>query len=123
MSAVEFAFIVPFFVLIVLGAMDFGRFVWTESTLQHAAREGTRNALVRTGQPEAVAAPAIIALVRSRATGLNADRLAVDVSWTPGNRSGGTVTVRVDYPFDFLISGFLPLQPLRLQGSSSMALS
>lgn len=45
-AAVEFALIVPIFVLLLLGIFDLGRAVYASSTLNNAAREGARQAIV-----------------------------------------------------------------------------
>ena len=41
-SLVEFALILPLFMLIVLGIFDFGRAIYAYSALHNAAREGAR---------------------------------------------------------------------------------
>lgn len=45
-SLVEFALILPIFVLILVGILDFGRAVYAFNTLNNAAREGARLAIV-----------------------------------------------------------------------------
>ncbi len=45
-SLVEFALVLPIFLLIVTGLIDVARAVWQENTLAYAAREGTRYAIV-----------------------------------------------------------------------------
>ena len=45
-SLVEFALILPIFLLIIFGLIDMGRFVYLNSTLSQAAREATRVAAV-----------------------------------------------------------------------------
>jgi len=45
-TMVEFAMVVPLFVLLLLGIIDFGRYFFAQHTLQFATREGTRLALV-----------------------------------------------------------------------------
>ncbi len=45
-SLVEFALVLPVFLLIVTGLFDVGRAVWQENSLAYAAREGTRYAIV-----------------------------------------------------------------------------
>ena len=45
-SLVEFAFVLPIFLLIVTGIFDTARAVWQENTLAFAVREGTRYAIV-----------------------------------------------------------------------------
>ncbi len=45
-TVVEFALVLPIFLLLVLGIFDFGRYFFVEHTLQYATREGMRLALV-----------------------------------------------------------------------------
>ena len=45
-ALVEFAIIIPIFVLLLVGIFDLGRAVYAWSTLNNAAREGTRQAIV-----------------------------------------------------------------------------
>lgn len=58
-AAVEFALLVPIFILLLLGIFDLGRGVYAWSTLNNAAREGTRQAIV----------DQTVAHIRSRAAG------------------------------------------------------
>lgn len=48
-ALVEFALVLPVFVLILFGVIDLGRFVYTDSTLSQAAREGARVGAVEAG--------------------------------------------------------------------------
>ena len=53
-AMIEFAFVLPIFLLVVTGLLDVARAVWQENTLAYAAREGTRYAIVHgSGFPEA----------------------------------------------------------------------
>lgn len=45
-SLVEFAIVIPIFILVLLGLFDIGRAVWNYSTVANAAREATRVAVV-----------------------------------------------------------------------------
>jgi len=45
-TVVEFALILPIFLLLVFGIFDFGRYFFVDHTLQYATREGMRLALV-----------------------------------------------------------------------------
>jgi hypothetical protein len=45
-SVVEFALILPWFLLLIFGIIDFGWYFFVQQTLQFATREGTRLALV-----------------------------------------------------------------------------
>ena len=38
-SAVEFALVAPFLILLTLGIIDFGRMMWAETTVEHLSRE------------------------------------------------------------------------------------
>lgn len=67
-TLVEFALILPIFLLVVVGVFDAGRAVYTNSTLSQAAREGARLGAVEAGfvgldtgdDPACVATPAQI---------------------------------------------------------------
>jgi hypothetical protein len=48
-TLVEFALVLPVFLLVVVGILDAGRAVYTNSTLSQAAREGARLASVEAG--------------------------------------------------------------------------
>jgi Flp pilus assembly protein TadG len=45
-TIVEFALILPVFILVLVGIVDFGRAVYASSTIQNAAREAVRVAIV-----------------------------------------------------------------------------
>ena len=45
-TAVEFALVLPIFLLLIFGIIDFGWYFFVEHTLQYATREGMRLALV-----------------------------------------------------------------------------
>jgi len=47
-SAVEFAFVAPVFFLILLGILEYARFLFTVQLMNNAAREGARYAVVNT---------------------------------------------------------------------------
>jgi Flp pilus assembly protein TadG len=47
-STVEFALVLPLFILLTFGVLDFGRLFWTQETLSYALREAGRYAV--TGQ-------------------------------------------------------------------------
>lgn len=51
-ALVEFAIVIPIFILIVVGIFDFGRVVWATSAVTNAAREAARYAIVHGGSPD-----------------------------------------------------------------------
>lgn len=115
----EFAFAAPILFTLTFGVIDMGRVMWMNTTLDHAAREGARYASLHGSESsDPVGETEVVAYVKNHATGF-ADRIAVDVSWTPSNASGGSVTVEVTGRFDFLLLGFLPIGPIDLSGNST----
>lgn len=54
-SLVEFALIIPIFLLLLISIFDLGRAVFAYNTLTNAAREGTRMAIVNQDKPTIVA--------------------------------------------------------------------
>ena len=87
-SMIEFALILPLFLLIVTGVFDVGRAVWQENTLAYAAREGTRYAIVHgsasdtpvwPGNPAGTGYEAIKTVVRNAAPGV--PNITVVATW------------------------------------------
>ena len=121
--SVEFALIVPFLMLLSLGTVDFARAAWASSTLKEVASDAGRFASIRGAEKEFPATETdIVNYAKSKATGLSPDDLIVDVSWAPNNTSGSRVTVTVSYDIDFISIGFLPLNPIRLEHSSTLTI-
>src|SRR4026208_1876161 len=48
-AMVEFALVIPVFILLMIGLFDFGRVVWVNDTLATASREAVRYAIVHGG--------------------------------------------------------------------------
>ena len=59
-------------------------------------------------------------LVFSFLSGVPANEVIVTTNWSPNNNPGGTVAIQLDYQYNFLIGGFVGLDPLALQGESQM---
>lgn len=106
-SLVEFALVLPLFLLIITGIFDVGRAVWQENTLAYAAREGTRYAIVHGSASDNPAHPGseqdVVDVVRSAALGVYG--VAVDVDWPdtvagqPCNARSCRVSVDASAPF------------------------
>lgn len=105
-AAVEFAIIIPIFVLLVFGAIYFGITIFRGQVIESAAREGARVASVGGEYADVTSA------VQSAATGFAAAELTVTVTSTdnPGNTgtagqdvcesSSDVITVRVQATAD-----------------------
>ena len=104
-SLVEFALVLPLFMLILAAIVDFGMGLATSITISNAAREGARLGVVNPSTS------AITDRVRAVASELDSTRLAVSTScltssgssWAAcsgsGWQQGDSMVVRVDYDY------------------------
>ena len=109
-SAVEFAFIVPLLILLVLGIAEFGHAFQVQGTLSAAAREGVRAMALRNNPADAKA------VVRDAASSLDPDitdtQIKIQVvgstaTTCPTIGAGNTaVRLTITYPMPFLTHFF-----------------
>ena len=114
-TLIEFALIIPLFILMVMFIFDVGRAVYNYSVLYNAVREGARVAAV--GESSVAV---IKGIVVGKAFGVNINASNVAVNW-----SGNLVTVTANYaynPITPLISAFMPGGDLDLHVETSMRL-
>lgn len=118
-SLVEFALLLPLFLLIVTGIFDVGRAVWQENSLAYAAREGTRYAIVHGSAGSPAVGPCsnclnpatnnlgnIVNAVTSNAVGVY--NIDVTIDYPDGdNQRNHRVTVDATAPFVPLPSQYL----------------
>lgn len=120
-TLVEFALVLLIAMTILLGIMEFGRAVWIYGTIAHAAREGTRFAIVRGAESAAPADTAAVrAYVQARAGFGTATQ--VTTSWQPDNKPGSVVQVMAQYNYQPV----LPLVPsggINLRSTSRMVIA
>ena len=122
-AIVEFAFVLPIFLLAVTGLLDVARAVWQENTLAYAAREGSRYAIVhgaggnpRVGPISSTLNPTvfntgnIVTVVRNAAIGVAGVNVTVDY---PDNGNNRNQRVNVD-----ATAQFVPLPSYYLLGSA-----
>jgi Flp pilus assembly protein TadG len=120
-AVIEFAIVAPVLFVLTIGTIDVGRLVWSASMLHHMAREATRYASVRGAESNNPVTKAdIVTYVKNRIIGMPAGDVDVVTTWTPSNSPGGTVLVELDYTYSFLLGKLVGLDPLALQGESSM---
>jgi Flp pilus assembly protein TadG len=119
----EFAMLLPLISILFLGIIDFSRAMLAYNALTHASEAAARFASVRS---RTSLSPATTGSIRDRVlqagTGLEADRIEVTATWTPGNIRGGLVRVQIDYPYQ-LLTPFMPWDALTLTGSASARIS
>jgi Flp pilus assembly protein TadG len=104
-SVVEFAFIVPLLILLVMGIAEFGHAFQVQGTLSAAAREGVRTMALQNDPAAARAA------VRTAAASLDPAITNAQITITPGAcpaLNGGTTSVRltIRYPMPYLTGFF-----------------
>lgn len=118
-SLVEFALVLPVFLLLVTGLFDVARAVWQENSLAYAAREGTRYAIVHGSAGSPVVGPCssclnpatanlgnIVNVVTSSAIGVY--NIDVTIDYPDGdNQRNHRVTVDATAPFVPLPSQYL----------------
>ncbi|MFN4180144.1 MAG: TadE/TadG family type IV pilus assembly protein [Armatimonadota bacterium] len=98
----EFAIGVMVVLLVLIGLMELGRYLFTVNTLRNSVREGARYAIVRP-QDET----GIQNRVRQSVAGIDPSSLNVQVNFNPPNRSSGSVvTVTATYQFQSVIGLF-----------------
>jgi Flp pilus assembly protein TadG len=104
-SAVEFAFIVPLLIVLVLGIAEFGRAFQVQGTLSAAAREGVRAMAL---QNDPVAARNVVKdAAASLDPGLTDTQITITPETCPPTGLGSTyVRVTIDYPMPFLTGFF-----------------
>ncbi len=104
-TVVEFAFIVPLLILLVLGIAEFGRAFQVSGTLSAAAREGVRVMALQNDPAAARAA------VRTAAPALDPAVTDAQITITPAScpvtgTGNTTVRVTVHYPLPFITDFF-----------------
>ena len=113
-SAVEFAIVLPFLILLLFGIIEFSLILYDKAMLTNASREGARADIV--AQFVRVTKPEIDAIVQSyckdHLVTFGTSTPSTDVTWT-GFSFGDDLTVTVRYSYDFLL---LPKFALGLMG-------
>jgi Flp pilus assembly protein TadG len=104
-SAVEFAFIVPVLIVLVLGIAEFGHAFQVQGTLSAAAREGVRAMALRNDPVEARD------VVRNAASSLDPAitdaQITIDPPSCPTLNAGSTsVRLTISYPMPYLTGFF-----------------
>jgi Flp pilus assembly protein TadG len=113
-ALVEIALILPVFLLLLLGIVQFGTVFRDYIALTDATRVGARQAAVaRSIQPESARVPNVVAKVEKAAVNLDKTKMTVTVSpvkadgITAGWEQSGEVEVRATYPFRINIIGLV----------------
>jgi Flp pilus assembly protein TadG len=107
---VEFALVIPIFLLILCGIMDFGFVLYSRMTVINAAREGARAATLMAGEGLGAITGTAEAEADAAAAGL---AVTTDVTCEGACEGGDSVTVTVSYDhhafFPFLFGATIPV--------------
>ncbi|MCA1032211.1 pilus assembly protein [Bacillus timonensis] len=95
-SMVEFALVIPIFILLLFAIVDFGRVFHAYLTIDHAGREAARIASIGKDDSTIVS----VAVAQASSISLTADQVSVTPNGTKS--SGSQVTVTITYPISFL---------------------
>ena len=100
-SMVEFALILPVFLLILCGIIDFGWLFYNQLSLNNACREGARYAVVHTA--ENADTQAIINHIENLSTNVFAnDGVDINVTYSaPSDPTSGDITVSMEADISF----------------------
>jgi Flp pilus assembly protein TadG len=145
-ALVEFAFVLPVFLLLLYSIIEFGRYVYTVQILNNAAREGARYAIVHGSTSLCPSGPMpgggtnacdptgakVTAVVTSYAVGVRSLDVTfpavtgcttspTDPCWAPNNQRQSTVTVQVRTTFNTFLP--VPLPAITVDGSSTLVIN
>ncbi|MFC2054881.1 TadE/TadG family type IV pilus assembly protein [Chloroflexota bacterium] len=116
---IEFALVLPFLLMLIMGIFDLGRVTFLYSTITNISREGARFGVVNQCDT-----PGVIAAAKDKAIGIDPDNLDFSISWVPVDCSypdpSGSGTVTVSVSFDF--SPLTPFIANILGGGSSITM-
>ena len=132
-TLVEFAFVVPVFLLMMFGAIEFGWLLFTNHEVVNAAREGARYAAVHGARSAGITDPDLAAgysldpndvrdYILSRVTLADPDALDVAVAEPDGDlMPGNRVEVSVTYVYRPIVGAYIiPDATLDLGATSTM---
>ncbi len=125
--AIEFAFLLLPFLLILYGIIEFSRVFWIQNTLEYAVEEAARFAIVNDKNPlyvnNADFDTAIQAVARQNVAGLdpNDPTLTFGATFEPDPGTRLVVIVTGNYGFNFLVP-IVGVGPINLSARSQIAL-
>ena len=104
-AAVEFAIILPVLVMLLFGIIEFGIILYDKAMITNASREGARAGILF--HPDGILDAEIRRVVRNYCSEhvitFGEDSIDDSDSDIPITRTGGNLTVKVIYRYDFLV--------------------
>jgi len=116
--AVEFALVIPVFLLMTYGFMELGRMLLVQNSLGHAVYEAQRYAIVHGASSSSPTDDdEIESIIIERAGVLDPDLLDVVVEFDPDNEPGSLVAITATYQFEFM-TALIPIEPFDMTSAS-----
>lgn len=125
-AVIEFALVLPVLLMILLGIIDFGLAIYTQSVITHASREGARAGVVLAlNRPSASTIQTVVQneLIRSLGS-LNQFGVLSFTPPAPCVDTGNNLTVQIAYSFQGFALGVLGKtfnHPIHLSAKTTMA--
>jgi Flp pilus assembly protein TadG len=115
-TLVESSVVAAVFLLLLAGIIEFGRLGFAYNAVSFAAQRAARYAAVRgadSGHPASAAD--VETAAKSYTAALDNTRVTVITTWSPDNRSGSTVQVKVSYDFGTVLTPLANTNVLTVQ--------
>jgi Flp pilus assembly protein TadG len=110
--AIEMALVIPVFLALVIGVVEFGRVLAIRSSLQYAVEEAARYAMVR----QTLDASKLTTLVKDRVAAADTENVAVAVS---DEVSGGVKYWKISASYSVtMVTSMFGIGPITLTGAS-----
>ena len=109
-AIVEFALVLPFFILLVVGIVEFSRVLMVQQVITNAAREGARAGSIYINDTDATTKATTISEGYLASSGVNAELATVTPTITT---TGGlpALQVLINYNYNSILTGFIPGTP------------
>lgn len=116
-AAVEMAFILPVFLIFVIGIIEFGRAYWTLNSMQIAIDEAGRYAMLHTTASDSQ----IVSIAQSNLYGLDPNSFSVTAT---SQTSGGVIykVITATYAFNLVAPGMFSFGNFTLTRTTSVPL-
>ena len=121
---VEFALVLPIFVLFMVGIVEFSRVLMVQQVITNAAREGARAGSIYINDITAQSQAATISNAYLTASGVDASNTSLVTVDSDLITTGGlpAIQVLINYNYDSLLTGFIPGIPGTLTLSATVVM-
>lgn len=114
-SALEFALVAPVLLMLLLGAVDFGRMFYYRQGLEYATQAGARYYVLNAN----AAATDVTTYVKGKMPGGSGPSISVSyVNTTNCNGTPQVTCTTITATYDFAFAGYIPIRPLTLRASA-----